>query len=267
MHSCFYTGQVRHRRFTPRRHEFNYRLFYVYLDLDELDEVFNKRWFWSVKRPALARFKREDYLGDATIPLKQAVLDYVERETGDRPGGPVHMFTHLRYFGYVFNPVTFYYCYDTTAERLEYIVAEITNTPWGERHAYVLPVDKDADTGKVMQFALEKQFHISPFMPMNMRYDWRFSSPNEALYVHMNNHQDEEKVFDATLRMQRIPMSARNCAHVLVAFPMMTIKVIFGIYWQALRLYLKRVPFYGHPDSLDNSESECTPSRIKQEAN
>lgn len=267
MHSCFYTGRVRHRRFIPSRHEFDYRLYYVYIDLDELDSVFNKRWLWSVTRPALARFKRKDYLGDANIPLKQAVLDCVQHETGNRPKGPVRMLTHLRYFGYVFNPVTFYYCYDSVAEHIDYIVAEITNTPWAERHAYVLPVDENTKNEKMLQFALEKQFHISPFMPMTMHYDWRFSSPSETLNVHMNNHQGDNKVFDATLSMQRRPISAANCAYVLTTFPFMTIKVIFGIYWQALRLHLKHVPFFKHPAKLNGSDANHTSSRIKQEAN
>ena len=113
MHSCIYEGQVRHRRYSPKPHKFNYRLFYVYLDLDELEYVFKKRWLWSANKPSVAWLKRSDYLGDQDIPLKQAVLDKVEYETGIRPAGPVRLLTHLRYLGYVFNPVSFYYCFDS----------------------------------------------------------------------------------------------------------------------------------------------------------
>jgi len=239
----------------------------VYLDLDELEYVFAKRWLWSIKRPAPGRFKRSDYLGNSSIPLKQAVIERVRQETGKQPTGPIRMLTHLRYFGYVFNPVTFYYCYDKTDTYVETIVAEITNTPWGQRHAYVLPIDTRIRQDKVKQFILDKQFHISPFMPMDMNYSWRFSSPDDALYVHMNNYHENKKVFDATLRMQRQPMTARKSAYVLLAFPLMTLKVIIGIYWQALRLYLKRIPFYTHPTRQNNSECKHDTSHIKQEAN
>ncbi len=248
MHSCIYEGQVRHRRYTPKTHKFKYKLFYVYLDLDELDSVFEKRWFWSIKKPAIARFKRGDYLGDKNIPLKQAVLDRVEQETGKRPEGPVRLLTHLRYFGYVFNPVSFYYCYDKSDNKIETIVAEITNTPWGERHSYVLSLTDDMQKNTHMKFDIKKEFHISPFMQMDMLYDWRFTSPTELLTVHMNNYSDNKKVFDATLSLEKKPMTARNCSRVLTLFPFMTLKVISGIYWEALRLFIKRTPFHAHPE-------------------
>jgi len=168
MYSCLYEGWVRHRRYAPRAHAFRYRLFMLYLDLDELDTVFRGRWLWSTRRPALAWFRRADYLGDARVPLKQAVLDRVEQATGRRPRGPVRLLTHLRYCGHCMNPVSFYYCFDETGERVDTVVAEITNTPWGERHVYVLPVDPDQ---RVLHFRFDKRLHVSPFMAMDLNYD------------------------------------------------------------------------------------------------
>ena len=254
MHTCIYEGQVRHRRNTPTPHNFKYKLFYMYLDLDELDKVFRNRWFWSVTKPTLAWFKRSDYLGDKNVPLKQAVFDRVEKESGIRPNGPVRLLTHLRYFGYVFNPVSFYYCFDKIDSQLEYIVAEITNTPWGERHVYVLPLNEEMKKKPYMKFQLDKDFHISPFMPIDMQYDWRFTKPAKSLTVRMNNFEHEKKVFDATLSLKKKPFTAFNAARVLTVFPLITLKVIFGIYWQAFRLYLKKTPFYTHPDNITDSK-------------
>ncbi len=146
MDSAIFAGQVRHRRIQPTGHEFVYRLFMMYLDLSELDTVFRHRWLWSTRRSALARFRRENHLGDATVPLDQAVRDLVEGETGSRPQGPVRLLTNLSYFGYCFNPVSFYYCFDAADQQLETIVAEVNNTPWGERFCYVL--SEAMDQGK-----------------------------------------------------------------------------------------------------------------------
>ncbi|MEY4760524.1 MAG: hypothetical protein RLZZ200_380 [Pseudomonadota bacterium] len=243
MQSALYTGRVRHRRRVPRPHAFSYRITYVWLDLGELDEVFRGRWFWSTRRPALAWFRRADYLGDPSVPLDAAVRDRVEAATGRRPAGPVRMLTQLRNYGHCFNPVTFYYLYDPSGDSIDTIVAEITNTPWGERQSYVLPVNGDGP----FEFAFDKTFHVSPFMPMRQTYRWRFGEPAQDIAVHMDNLEDGQPVFDATLVLHREAITTGALARVLLRFPASTVRVLAAIYWQALRLWLKRIPFHPHP--------------------
>jgi DUF1365 family protein len=249
MHSAFYIGRLRHRRYAPVTHAFTYRLCLVWLDLDELDQVFRGRWFWSTRSPALAWLRRADFLGDARVPLDQAVRDRVERETGVRPMGPVRLLTQLRSFGHCFNPVSFYYCYDATDTRVEAIVAEITNTPWKERHAYVLPAQGNASPGKQLRFQFRKSFHVSPFMAMDFDYDWRFSQPGARLAVHMENQRAGGTAFDATLILERREITGRSLAAALVRYPFASLRTLGRIHWQALRLLLKRVPFHAHPAS------------------
>jgi DUF1365 family protein len=245
MQSALYTGRLRHRRFAP--HAFEYRLCMAWLDLAELDEVFLGRWLWSTRRPALAWLRRADYLGDPRVPLEQAVRDRVELETGQRPRGPVRLLTHLRTFGHCFNPVSFYYCYDATGMQVETIVAEITNTPWNERHAYVLPACMSAAAGANLRFRFGKAFHVSPFMPMEIDYDWRFTAPGDRLAVHMENRRADARIFDATLTLERHTITAASLAGALARYPFASLRVLVAIYWQALRLWLKRAPFHVRP--------------------
>lgn len=245
--SGIYAGQVRHRRLQPVPHEFDYRMFMMYLDLDELPKLFRGRWLWSGRRAALARFRREDHMGPADIPLDKAVRDLVEQRTGQAPSGPIRLLTHLRYFGHVFNPVSFYYCFDKDDNFVETIVAEVNNTPWGEQHCYVLPQSENHGAGAHSRFFPEKVMHVSPFMEMDVDYDWRFRQPGESLTVHMKNSREGSKVFDATLVLQRQEIDGRSLAAVLLNFPLMTIKVVAAIHWQALKLWLKSVPVHDHP--------------------
>lgn len=251
LNSALYAGWIQHRRFAPAGNQFRYRLYMTYLDLAELDRVFRGRWFWSVRRPALARFRREDFLGPTDRPLDEAVRDRVQAHTGVRPRGPIRLLTHLRHFGYSFNPVSFYYVFDATDSAVETIVAEITNTPWRERHAYVLPVGQATRaSARAWHFRFAKEFHVSPFMPMEQHYDWSFSPPARSLHVHMENRDgagDGAAGFDATLHLERRELTTATMAWALLRFPFVPLRVSALIYWQALKLWLKRVPFHLHP--------------------
>lgn len=261
MNSALYLGSLEHRRHRPRRHAFRYRLFMVCLDLAELDRVFRGRWLWSTRRWAFARFDRRDHLGDAALPLDEAVRRLVAEHTGRRPDGAIRLLTQLRYGGYVFNPVSFYYCHDATGDRLRTIVAEVNNTPWGERHCYVLDAS-DPDPQGWVHARSEKALHVSPFHPMALSYAWSFRVDRDALGVRMTLHapgSDAAPEFDASLALRREPIGTWTLARTLLRFPLMTLQVIVAIHWQALKLWLKRVPVHDHP-----ARSPTTSSSIRR---
>jgi DUF1365 family protein len=219
----------------------------MYLDLAELDSVFDKRWLWSSRRPAIARFDRRDHLGDADEPLDTSVRNLVEERTGKRPTGPIRLLTHLRYFGHCFNPVSFYYCFDPAGNELETLVAEVNNTPWGERHCYVLTEGTSNASGSVKSYLAKKVFHVSPFIDMNVEYDWQTSLPERKLLVHIDNKRDGRAFFDATMTLERREITGPNLAWMLARFPFMTLRVVLWIHWEAVKLWLKKTPFYPHP--------------------
>jgi DUF1365 family protein len=215
MSSAIYEGTVRHRRFADRGNEFTHKVALAYLDLDE-----------PPPDGRLVRFERSDYLGE------DAVRDLVEEHSGRRPDGPIRLLTQLRSFGHCFNPVSFYYCF---GEGLEAVVAEVTNTPWGERHAYVVAGD-----GRMIKGASEKVLHVSPFMGMDHRYDWRVTEPGETLSVHIESTRDGAIAFDATLSLRRRPFSPRKLV-------LGNVRVLALIYGHALGLKLKGVRVHPHP--------------------
>lgn len=235
------------RRHAPHPHAFSYRIAMLWVDLAELPQLFEGRWLWSVNRRNLAEFRRSDYLGPPELPLDEAVRQRVAEHTGQRPGGPIRLLTHARYAGHVFNPVSFYYCYANDGCTLQTILVQITNTPWKERHAYVLPVAEGVRGGSAVSWAFDKAFHVSPFEAMDRDYEWRFTETGHALSVQMNVSNGDERQFDATLALHRRELSGANLARVLWRSPLMTLQVVDAIHWQALRLWLKRNPVHDHP--------------------
>lgn len=249
LHSAVYRGWMRHRRYYPVPHAFRHPIFLLYLDLDELDRVFQGRWFWSHERFNLACFRRRDYLGPIDLPLAEAVRQRFRAAGLTVPDGPIRLLTHVRYFGHCFNPVSFYYCYDRSGGELAAILAEITNTPWGERHAYLLPASAATRHGRAWHFGFEKSFHVSPFLPMERRYLWRFTAPAETLHVHMDVMDGSRRQFDASLVLERRHPTGRELAYCLMRYPAMTVQVLVSIYWNALCIKLKGNPFFEHPQA------------------
>jgi len=221
----------------------------MYVDLDELPTLFLRRWFWSTSRPALARFRRDRHLG--TGDLRDAVRDRVAHETGTRPEGPIRLLTNFCYFGYGFNPVSFYYCFDVDGETVQAIVVEVNNTPWGEQTSYVVSCEASTSRSFRWHFEVAKKMHVSPFMPMDVMYTWILTAPKQNLLVFMANRINDQSVFRATLSLRREEMTSWSLATVLIRYPLQTLRVIFSIHWQALRLWLKRVPLHVHPKNQD----------------
>lgn len=254
--SAVYDGWVRHRRHDPVHHDFQYRHAMLLLDLDELPRVLEMRPLYSATRRALSRFRREDYLGDPQRPLADCVRELVQERTGSRPRGPVRLLTTLRTLGHSFNPVSFYYCFSQSGERVDAVVAEVTNTPWGDSHAYVLSRD---DSSGVMHDTMDKVFHVSPFIGMDNHYDWRVTEPGRRLLVHIDERDDAgTHVFDVTLSLERREMTPGRLLRMLARFPLTSLRVVALIYWNALRLKLKGAPYFRRPA---NGMAPSSPAR------
>jgi DUF1365 family protein len=248
--SAVYLGDVRHRRLSPVEHGFRYPTAMLLLDLDELPDVLSAHRGWRVDARAAASFRRRDHHGDPAVPLDEAIRRTVAERTGDRPGGPIRLLAQPRVLGASFNPVTFAYCYAADGRTLQAVLAEVTNTPWGERHAYVVAA-ADAEPGSdadALTWRLGKRFHVSPFMAMDHEYSWRLNVPGPRILVHLESHRDGAKVFDATLTLRRRPLDGPGLRAYLRRQPLGTITDVARIYGQAARLALRRVPHFPHPE-------------------
>jgi DUF1365 family protein len=254
--SALFVGDIEHRRLSPKTNSFTYRVCYYFLDLKKIPSLFNIPFVFSYNKPGLLSFWRKDYLGNSSESIEASVQRLVFEHTQKEVKGPIFLLANISYFGLCFNPVSFYYCYGEDGETLEFIVSEITNTPWGEKHRQVFEVgDK-----KINTFEFPKDFHVSPFMPMTIDYTWVFHKPSDELYVYMQNRNKGEKrvIFDSTLKLTSLPMTSRNIILAFAQFPFVTFKTMFAIYYQALVLFIKRVPFHTHPlkeKFHDNSSS------------
>jgi len=245
-----YNGVIRHRRYTPFEHFFSYPLFMVYVDISKVSKILETSLIWNVNKPALISFYRKDYHGEPTKPLDKAVRDTIYKKTGKRINGPIRILTHLRYFGFCFNPVSFYYCFNTSDSKLEMIMAEVTNTPWNERYSYIIDKKMLSGSKKNLVAELEKKLHVSPFWGMDHQYEWLFSEPDESLLVNMKNFKSGMKVFDATLTMERKALTIKNLLISVLRFPFITLLVVYRIHWQALKLWIKKAPFFPHPSKI-----------------
>ncbi len=256
MESCLYEGYLQHRRLKPAEHVFRYRLYLVYLDLDELPSVLGGGY--GVQRAAFspASFLRRDHLGDADVPLHDAVRTLVEERTGWRPTGPIRLLTLLRNWGYFFCPLSLYYCFDDGGRIVEAVVAEVTNTPWLERHWYVLWEGNRIGQPPRLRFRHPKHFHVSPFMDMDMSYEWSLRPPSKTLSVAIVNRRGDERLFDVGLVLKRRELSRGSMLRALVRHPWMTARVTQAIYWQAFRLWWKKCPFYPHPKHSRRSKAD-----------
>jgi DUF1365 family protein len=245
MESAIYVGRLRHRRFAPARHEFTYPLFMAFLDIDRLPELMDVSPFTAYNRWNWASYQERDHFGDARQRLRQRLLQDAGRKGIDLPDGPVFLLTHLRYLGYNFNPASFYYCYDSEG-KLQTILAEVSNT-FGETENYWLNASNERAAGDNKKYRFQKSLHVSPFMKLGQEYEWTFTPPSGRLISQCVSHENGQAIFDSTLKLYRRDWARDELHRTLFQYPWVTLKVIAGIHWEALRLLLKKVPVVSHP--------------------
>lgn len=238
---ALYEGVARHHRAAPIVREFSPRLFLAYLDVDALPGSLDALPGWSGRHRAPVRFHRRDFLDGGDGPLGDAVRDLVEQRLGRRPNGPVYLLAQLRTFGWLFNPLSVYYCWDTAGDGLDAVVLEVTNTPWGERHWYVLDGRNGGGTT-----TMQKAMYVSPFVPMEVDYRVTWTAPGDALDLDIQVARGHTTVFSAGLALRRTVLDRRTAVTVLTRYPLLPFRVSVAIYRKALSLFLVRAPLYRH---------------------
>ena len=246
MESAIYTGSIRHRRFRPAQHEFTYPIFLAYLDIDRIPELMRVSRLSSYERWNWASFYQRDHFGDAGLSLRERLTQDAAAHDLQLPQGPIFLLTHLRYMGYNFNPVSFFFCFDAGMQ-LQMVMAEVKNT-WAETHNYWMSAANiTARSENSSSYTFRKDFHVSPFLGLDCEYRWTFTPPGSSLVIHSNLAEGGAQTFDATLSLTRAPWSAQSLRRALFEYPVMTVKTVMAIHWEAFMLYRKKVPFIPHP--------------------
>ncbi|MBU3021907.1 DUF1365 domain-containing protein [Aestuariibacter sp. A3R04] len=242
LESALYYGRVFHQRYLPVQHKFSYDIYLFWLKLSEIPQLEASLSRFSVNKANYVSFRPKDYLNNPALPLNEAVINKMSELHGAPLHGEIFLLGQVRTLGIYFSPVNFFFL--RTAEgAFTHMLAEVSNTPWNERHYYLVDLAVQADTAKA--------FHVSPFNPMEMTYKWHIKMPCDSFTMTLDCHR-ENKEFRAGLNMKRISLTNRNLNRMLKRIPSMTIKTVVGIYWQALILFVKRTPVYGHPKSQGN---------------
>lgn len=248
MTSCLYTGFVSHARRGPIGHRFRYATASFYLDLDELPSLARGVRGFAVDRPAPVSFWTTDHLNGGATPLREQLNSFLHAQGVTLDGGPIRLLTQCRVFGYVFNPVSFYFCHTRTGA-VACIVAEVNNT-FGERHLYLLGEHNrravPPGSGRT-RYAADKALHVSPFVSMDAAYEFDFAPVDDRLSVTIRETERGVRFFTAHLRGRRRPLTSSTLLRFLLRFPLHTLKIIGAIHWEALRLYWKGARFHSQP--------------------
>ncbi len=253
MHSCLYRGYVSHRRGEPE-HQFRYSTSWAYFDLSEVEDLAQDCFLLSRRRFAPLSFRREDHFGDADVTLEECVRDRLRRETNLELTGPIRLLTQFRHFGLFFSPINVFYCFDAD-QKLQAMIAEVTNTPWNEKHTYVL-WEGNRVHGSHTRYSHPKDFHVSPFMGMEAEYRWKISEPTDVLNLSIGSIQDGKRKFHADLTMRRVPLNDRQLLRNVFRYPVATLQILGAIYAQAFRLWMKKCQFYQHPRTRTEATQE-----------
>jgi len=241
-----YEGTVRHRRFTPSQHEFNYRIFMFCFDVASIESTFQNISQVSIEKFNWFTYQRKNYLGDPKIPLDASVRSQIQAKYGISPTGKIYLLTHLTCLGYCFNPISIYFIFNENNDEIDFLAVEVTNTPWSEKHTYLL-AHPAKPKKNIYQYQFNKELHVSPFMEMDYQYHFNLRFDGDDILLHMQNYRAGKLDFDATLSLHSVPLKQTSPLQILMKYPLMTYKVTAGIYWQALKLWLKGNAFRTHP--------------------